>query len=769
MLRLMAIWAAAATFLLASCDSGAEDEQEQQKDAEVSNDIDSLDRDGGRSAADVDASSGGLVGCPANLLDCDGECIDPKTNRDYCGALNTCTGDNAGAVCAAGELCQKGTCQLSCQKGLVNCEGKCVDPISDPRYCGADESCAKATSCAAGMVCSNGACLPSCQIGLVNCDGKCVNPLENAHFCGVDEACSGGTECGAGSVCVQGVCQALGFGCSDGKVLCANRCIDPNTDPLFCGASGSCTNERAGKACLTGQSCKAAACVCPDGTIPCGSRCVDPLLDRDHCGASGTCGDANTGAACTAVQTCIDGHCVARPDIDWHPVYSVAPPAFKKGTTTVAHIVFDATNMTDTTGNTHWAKTGTPGVAQTGMWTPPQAYSGPFSATAFWQADKASKTWLDTHTNSDFLVCARYKPGRYPGRSANKVIIANGYPEATSSDPQGTAHGGWSLVQTGESFGFRYHDAAANGEWMASASPSYLDREALVSMEWTWHCGGRAGAIINGVWESFDGQMTATGGQPSTATLGAYQASSDTQLPTIGAYADGSRPLFDGGVYEIIIKSESGTPRNMWRTIAEASGGLRWHNVSPIPVQGADRLTHWGAPSTVLVEPGDYIMGDQRVWMSDVLKSNPTTAGECFGFMASSTDWSSLEAYAHPLAWNFGESRSEIFWPVPTTYHCVASYDLVGGTSIDACGSPAEMAAGSRVAFMGCFDPRDSRVHLYQNGAEIGVSTGTLTPGLYPRLDDVNSWFGTAVDGNDRNLRIHRVFACGTADPASCH
>jgi hypothetical protein len=701
------------------------------------------------------------------VVECNGKCVDPVTDRAYCGASGDCTGDSAGSVCAAGEVCNAGKCALSCQAGLVNCEGKCIDPMNDPRYCGADASCANGTTCAAGNVCSLGTCRLTCQVGLVNCGGKCIDPLQDKRFCGVDASCAGGVECGADWTCAQGTCRPLV--CLDGQVLCGNRCIDPQSDVSYCGASGFCTGPLAGTACLPSQSCSAGTCVCPDNTVRCGDGCVDPLLDPKYCGATGTCTGANAGSACLANQVCSDGQCVPRPAIDWRPVYSVAPPRFKEGTSTIAHIIFDGANMSDTIGHTHWTKVGAPGVQQTGMWTPVQAYSGPFSSTSFWQADTDSKSFLDTNTKNDFLVCARYKPGRHPGEDGfNKIIFANGNPEKGDTDPVGTVHGGWALMQMHEAFCFHYHDAKTNGEWMVPIIARQVDRETAFSMEWTWHCGGRAGAKLNAVWESYTADMMAWGGQANDAVLGNYQATPASDLPSIGAYSDGSRPLFDGGVYEIIIKTEPATTRNMWRTIAEASGGMRIGNTAPVPIMGADRALHTAPPSTVLVQPGGYMLADQRVWMADVLPSDPAASGECYGVVASATDWSSLGNDAFPLAWSLGEARSEMRWPNPITTQCVNTYDPNTSSTAQACGTPLTPLDGSRYAFLGCFNPIDSHIHLYQNGTEFAHGTDTLDSTLYPRLDDPTSSFRTEVDGNSLGLQIHRVFACATADPTSC-
>lgn len=50
--------------------------------------------------------------------------------------------------------------------------------------------------------------------------------------------------------------------CSDGLVRCDGVCIDPQTDPMHCGASGSCTGASEGESCASSQ-CEQGVCVPP--------------------------------------------------------------------------------------------------------------------------------------------------------------------------------------------------------------------------------------------------------------------------------------------------------------------------------------------------------------------------------------------------------------------------------------------------------------------------------------------------------------------------
>jgi hypothetical protein len=101
------------------------------------------------------------LSCQAGLVDCGGKCVDPKADRVFFGAKEDCAAANAGKTCVAGEVCSAGTCTLSCQAELLNCGGKCVDPKADRVFCGARLDCAAANAgkpCAAGEVCSAGIC-----------------------------------------------------------------------------------------------------------------------------------------------------------------------------------------------------------------------------------------------------------------------------------------------------------------------------------------------------------------------------------------------------------------------------------------------------------------------------------------------------------------------------------------------------------------------------------------------------------------------------------
>src|SRR5690606_15687754 len=96
---------------------------------------------------------------------CGSVCVDPMSSRDFCGAAGDCSGENAGEVCEAGEICNgAGVCSLSCQVGTLDCGGTCIDPRSNRDFCGAEADCAGSND---GDVCADAS---SCV------DGACTNP-----------------------------------------------------------------------------------------------------------------------------------------------------------------------------------------------------------------------------------------------------------------------------------------------------------------------------------------------------------------------------------------------------------------------------------------------------------------------------------------------------------------------------------------------------------------------------------------------------------------
>jgi hypothetical protein len=102
--------------------------------------------------SEVDAGFNNLLECTETELPCDGACVD-ITTTDNCGAC--------GNVCGDGESCVDGACALECPDGELVCDGACVDPATNGDFCGAMGDCEGANAgatCAADEVCIAGAC-----------------------------------------------------------------------------------------------------------------------------------------------------------------------------------------------------------------------------------------------------------------------------------------------------------------------------------------------------------------------------------------------------------------------------------------------------------------------------------------------------------------------------------------------------------------------------------------------------------------------------------
>ncbi len=169
----------------------------------------------------------------------------------------------------------------------------------------------------------SGADAGTCTLPIVTCGGQTVDPCTNETYCGASGNCMGlneGINCTAfGAQCVAGVCQCppgqqviSGYcqSCSSPSIVCGQQCVDPSTNPSYCGATGDCQGANAGANCTSG-TCTSGVCTCPAGQVSCGGVCVDPTTSTTNCGASGNCQGANAGTSCAQDYTCNAGACVA--------------------------------------------------------------------------------------------------------------------------------------------------------------------------------------------------------------------------------------------------------------------------------------------------------------------------------------------------------------------------------------------------------------------------------------------------------------------------
>lgn len=276
------------------------------------------------------------VDCSVGQIMCNGKCVDPKSNAAFCGAKGSCQGedasasDYAGINCGEDKVCRGGIC--ACASGDVLCDGVCVNPKTNQEFCGAKGNCEgedAGEKCLNDQSCQNGAC--RCPAGKMVCDGKCVDPATDKQYCGAKGSCSSSSEdensmgkkCAGAQICDNGVCTCP----RPGNILCGDECIDPSTNKQYCGASGDCKGANAGTTCndigsniksCVEKKCVVTACtanhtLCPqmgeDATFTGQNICVSLSDSHNHCGACNTpCNPTKYFPAATFTE-CTNGRC----------------------------------------------------------------------------------------------------------------------------------------------------------------------------------------------------------------------------------------------------------------------------------------------------------------------------------------------------------------------------------------------------------------------------------------------------------------------------
>lgn len=271
-------------------------------------------------------SNGVCIVADKSKVLCNGEFINPENDPRYCGASGDCKDDNPvswnyrGRICqGATPVCSSGRCVSACVGGQIVCDGRCVDPQTDMNYCGATGNCKDENAgerCTDGRICSGAVCTTSCQAGLFLCDNKCVDGTTNPYYCGVTSDCTEsnkGTKCEDTQVCVGGKCEYNS--CQEPEILCStiggNRCINIQSDDADnCGTCGyKCAEHPVANA--TANGCAKGVCQyeCVNNTENVGSdntaaniHCVDTSSDVNNCGRKGN--------KCYTGQICVNGNCV---------------------------------------------------------------------------------------------------------------------------------------------------------------------------------------------------------------------------------------------------------------------------------------------------------------------------------------------------------------------------------------------------------------------------------------------------------------------------
>src|SRR5690554_5014641 len=122
------------------------------------------------------------------------------------------------------------------------------------------------------------------------------------------------SDCSDDSTC-QSVDGELLCVCNDGYQGDGTTCTDLNecSQGLHdCVSPAVCVNEPGGFSCVCPGALELQGtntCVCPDTQVFCDGACIDPATDPQYCGASGTCTGASAGTTCPLAQSCIGGAC----------------------------------------------------------------------------------------------------------------------------------------------------------------------------------------------------------------------------------------------------------------------------------------------------------------------------------------------------------------------------------------------------------------------------------------------------------------------------
>lgn len=157
----------------------------------------------------------GACQCGSAQVKCGNACVDTKTEVANCGKCGNVCGLDAGAILGGGTWgCSNGTCSIVCPMGKTECNGACVDTKSDNDNCGmCNTACTAMTEqCSEGLCCKLGetACSAKCtdtQTDPLNC-GKCANACGvNTPYCAAG-TCTAAIKC---SVAATNYCTGKGW------------------------------------------------------------------------------------------------------------------------------------------------------------------------------------------------------------------------------------------------------------------------------------------------------------------------------------------------------------------------------------------------------------------------------------------------------------------------------------------------------------------------------------------------------------------------------
>src|SRR5581483_9258385 len=141
----------------------------------------------------------GSCQCGMGQTKCGNTCVDTKTDIQNCGKCENLCGNDAGAIPGGGMYgCNMGTCGIICPSPKIECNGACVDVKTDNDNCG---MCGNACDTNMMQQCLQGMC---CKQGETVCNGACVNTQSDPMNCGMCGKVCGGNTPG----CSMGMCAA---------------------------------------------------------------------------------------------------------------------------------------------------------------------------------------------------------------------------------------------------------------------------------------------------------------------------------------------------------------------------------------------------------------------------------------------------------------------------------------------------------------------------------------------------------------------------------
>lgn len=251
--------------------------------------------------------------CPAGqVCGANGQCVQCTTDANCSGATprcdtttNRCVPCLPGATdnCPMGQYCRADfVCERGCKSGADCPSGMCVNHSCT--------GCTNDNQCAAGSVCQSGTCVSACSAtnpcgaGQDCCNGHCKDYKNDNQNCG---AC--GNVCGSGTTCCNGMCKRLdtitdcgtcGTACGAGQGCCTGQCRALNT-LTNCGTCGT--------ACGVDQFCD--GMTCRNQTFPefCANHSVYAIRD----------GIALDDAATNVLASTIQQNCSSQTTIQYGP------------------------------------------------------------------------------------------------------------------------------------------------------------------------------------------------------------------------------------------------------------------------------------------------------------------------------------------------------------------------------------------------------------------------------------------------------------------